>query len=233
MSDPVTLEKSSTTAIIRMDDGKANALGPDVIAAIDAAINEAEKDRLAIVLAGREGKFSGGFDLNIMGAGGAAASAMVRAGGRLSLRLGRHPGPVVVACTGHAMAMGALLLLSADLRIGSSGPAKIAFNEVAIGTATPLFLLEQARERLSKRHFQRATVQSHVYDSASAIDAGFLDRLVEPDQVIAVATAEADRLATLPRGPFVETRARARRAILDDIEKAIDQDVNDLFGVSA
>jgi enoyl-CoA hydratase len=157
--------------------------------------------------------------------GSSAGRALVVGGGRLSLRLGRHPGPVVAACTGHALAMGAVLLMAADLRIGAGGPYKIGFNEVAIGMTTPLFLIEQARERLSKRHFQRATVQGQVYDPPSALDAGFFDQIVDADRVVEIAIAEATRLAALPRAAFLATRERARGAVLDRIESEIEDDI--------
>ncbi len=232
MADVVSIQTTEKVATIRVDDGKANALGTDVIAAIDAALGEAEKKNLAVVLTGRPGFLSGGFDLAVMGEGGEAGCVMVEAGGRLSLRLGRHPAPVVVACSGHAVAMGAILLLSADLRIGARGKYKIGFNEVAIGTATPNFLIEQARERMSKRHFVRATVQSQIYDPESAVDAGLLDDLVDEDRLLEVAQGEAERLADLPRQPFVDTRRRARGEVLDRIERLIGSDVRGLFGMT-
>jgi enoyl-CoA hydratase len=225
MPHPVTVETSDSVAVIRMDDGKANAISPAMLESLGEALDHAERDRLAVVLAGRDGRFSGGFDLGVMKEGGGAGRALVVGGGRLSLRLGRHPGPVVAACTGHALAMGAVLLVAADLRIGADGPYKIGFNEVAIGLTTPLFLIDQARERLSKRHFQRATVQAQVYDPPGALDAGFFDQIVDADRVVEIAVAEATRLAALPRQAFVATRERARGAVLDRIEAEIESDV--------
>lgn len=230
MTDAVSLEIRDGVALLRVDDGKANAMSPAVLAAMAAAIDVAAADRRAVVLAGRDGRFSAGFDLDVMRSGAAAARDLVTAGGRMSLRLGRHPAPVVAACTGHALAMGAVLLMSCDLRIGARGAFKIGFNEVAIGLTTPLFLLEQARERMSKRHFQRAVVQAEIYDPAAALDAGFLDQLVDADRVVDTAVAEAARLAALPREAFVATRRRARGAVLDGIEAGLGSDVAGLVG---
>ncbi len=225
MSEIVSFEVSDSVALLRLDDGKANAISPALLEAINQHLDKTERDGLAVVIAGREGKFSGGFDLNVMREGGAVGRALVTGGGRLSLRLGRHPGPVVAACTGHALAMGAVLLMACDLRIGADGPFKIGFNEVAIGMTTPLFLLEQARERMSKRHFHRAVVQAEIYAPGAALDAGFFDQIVSPEKVVEVATAEAARLAAMPREAFVSTRARARAAVPDQIEAGIDADI--------
>lgn len=225
MPKPVTTEVSESVALIRMDDGKANAIGPAMLESLGEALDHAAQERLAVVLAGRDGRFSAGFDLGVMKEGSSAGRALVVGGGRLALRLGRHPGPVVAACTGHALAMGAVLLMAADLRIGAGGPYKIGFNEVAIGMTTPLFLVEQARERLSKRHFQRATVHGQVYDPPGALDAGFFDQIADADRVVEVAIAEATRLAALPRTAFLATRERARGAVLDRIESEIEDDI--------
>lgn len=234
MAKSVSFEENDAVAVVRIDDGKANALGPDLMQAIGAALDEAEEKRLAVLLLGRQGRFSAGFDLGVMTTGGPAAGRdMVEMGGRLSLRLGRFPAPVVIGCGGHALAMGAVLLLSADLRIGVDGAFKIGFNEVSIGMTTPLFLLEQARERMSKRHFVRATAQSQIYHPASAVDAGFLDRVVDAEQLETTALVEAQRLAALPRKAFFTTRSRARGAILDEIEAGLKDDVAGLMSTAA
>jgi enoyl-CoA hydratase len=136
---------------------------------------------------------------------------------------------VVIGCTGHALAMGAVLLTSADSRIGAQGEFKIGFNEVAIGMATPVFLLEFARARLSKRHFLRATVQAEIYDPSGAVDAGFLDRVVQPERVFEEAIAEAVRLAKLPRAAYLRTRSLAFGKSLDEIEATLEADMAGAF----
>lgn len=234
MTDPVSYDSSGRVAILRLDDGKVNALGHAVIDALDAGLARAEAEGAAVLLTGRPGCFSAGFDLGVVRDGGPAeASALVTAGARLAVRMARHPAPVVVACTGHALAMGAVLLLAGDLRIGARGDFRVGFNEVAIGMTTPLFLLDLARERLSKRHLQRATVHAEIYTPDAAVDAGFLDRVTEPDGAAGAALAEAERLAALPREPFVATRARALAPTLDHIEATLDEDLAGAFGRAA
>jgi len=230
MSDPVSLESSGGVAIVHLDDGKANALSPAVIEALGKALDQAEEAGQAVVLTGRPERFSAGFDLGVMRDGGPdAARALVAAGARLALRVARFPAPVVIACNGHALAMGAVLLVAADTRIGTEGEFKIGFNEVAIGLTTPLFLVELARARLSKRHFLRAVVQSEVYAPADATDAGFLDRAVAADALLDVAVGEAERLAKLPRAAYLRTRARAWGAVLDEVEGSLESDLAGAF----
>ena len=186
------------------------------------------------MLVGRPGRFCAGFDLGVMREGGpSAAKELVTGGARLALRLARHPGPVVIACTGHALAMGAVLLTVADSRIGALGDFKIGFNEVAIGMATPVFLVEFARGRLSNRHFLRATVHAEIYDPTGAVDAGFLDRAVEPDRVLDEAIAEAERLAKLPRAAYLRTRSSVVAKRLEEIEATLEADMAGAFPSSS
>jgi enoyl-CoA hydratase len=231
MSDAVSYEDRGDVAVVRLDDGKANALSPAVLAAINSALDQAQEAKQAVLLTGRPGRFSAGFDLGVMREGGPdAAVAMVCAGAELAIRIARFPAPTIIACTGHALAMGAVLLTAADTRIGSEGDFKIGFNEVAINMTTPIFLLELARERISKRHFFRAVVQAEIYEPASAVDAGFFDAVAPAEQVFDQALAKAFALAKLPRGPYVRTRALARSATLELIESNLKENVAGGFG---
>lgn len=229
MSDSVQYELSGDTAILRIDDGKANALGPSVIGALRDGLTRAEKEAAAVVLTGREERFSAGFDLGVLRKGSDAARGLVIGGAELAVHVARHPAPVVIACSGHALAMGAVLLLAADLRIGAYGAFKIGFNEVALGMAPPIFLAEFARERLSKRHLQRATVQAEIYAPEAAVDAGFLDRVVDPHDLLAAALEEAGRLAQLPRAAFARTRRILREEMLERIEATLADDIARAF----
>ena len=218
---PATTEIRDGLAVVRMDDGKANAISFAMLDALGAALDAAEKEARGVVLLGRPGRFSGGFDLAVMNGGGEAVVRLVSAGGRLALRLYELPLPVVIGCTGHALAMGAVLLCAADLRIGAAGSSKIGLNEVAIGLTLPVFASELARERLSKRHLQRATALAEIYDPAGAVDAGFLDRAVPPEQVEAAALEAAASLAALPAQAHALTKRALRQAALATVRASL------------
>ena len=226
MSDTVTFEPSESVATIRLDDGKANALSPAVLASVNEALDRAEKARLAVLITGRPNRFSAGFDLGVMREGGpAAAKDMVVSGAKLALRIARFPAPVVIASNGHALAMGAVLLMAADTRVGCEGDFKIGFNEVAIGMTTPIFLAEMARARMPVTEYFRGIVQSEIYSPDRAVTAGFYDKLASADDLLAVGLAEAERLAKLPRGAYVRTRETARGAALNFIEETMEDDI--------
>jgi enoyl-CoA hydratase/carnithine racemase len=225
-ANTVVYELSNAVAVLRVDDGKANAFSFDLIDALHAAFDRAEKEAKAIAWIGRAERFSGGFDLGVMRGGDVAAVAkLVQAGGRLALRVYESPLPVVIGCTGHALAMGAVALLAADLRIGPLGDWKIGLNEVAIGMTLPTFATELAHDRLSVRHRQRAEVLAETYDGAGAVDAGFLDRAVPVGEVEAVAIAEAAKLGELHRGAHHATKLRVRRTAIEVLRKSLDEDL--------
>lgn len=213
-TEAVRYELEKTVAVVRLDDGKANALSPELIAAIQRALDRTEREAHALLLVGRPRRFSGGFDLTVMRQGAETVRSLVTAGAELALRLYGFPRPVVAACTGHAIAMGALLLLCADARLGTEGDFKIGLNEVANGMTLPVFGVELARDRLSKRHLARATLTSEMYAPAAAVDAGFLDRVTGADVLFSESFAEAERLGALDSAAFARTKRRLRTATI-------------------
>jgi enoyl-CoA hydratase len=224
MTDIVRYEVEGGVATISMDDGKANALSPTMFAALGEAFDRAEADDAVLVLAGRPGIFSGGFDLKVLQAGGPEGQAMLRSGFLLAERMLRFPAPVVVACTGHAIAMGLFLVQSADYRIGADGEFRVTANEVAIGLSLPQAAIELLRLRVTPSHLQRAANLAEVYSPAAATDAGLLDVVVAPDAVIESAQEKARELATLDRSAHVSTKLRLRRQTLDALRAATDRD---------
>jgi enoyl-CoA hydratase len=217
-------------ALLEMDDGKANALSPDMIRGVHAALDRAEKEAAAVAWLGRPGRFSGGFDLATMRAGPEAVRGLVSAGAELFVRIYRHPGPVVVGCTGHAIAAGALALLAADWRVGTRGAFQIGLNEVAIGMTLPLFGVEMARHRLSKRHLVRATTQAELYAPDAALDAGYLDAVVDPDALAEETWAAAQRLAGLRQPALAGTKERVHGDVCRRIEASLESDMRSLTG---
>jgi enoyl-CoA hydratase len=228
MTDPgalPTYELVDGIAVITLDDGKANVFSNAVLEALEGLTDRAETDHArALVLVGRPGRFSAGFDLGEMTSGVEQMRALVSRGARWWLRIYGLGLPTVAACTGHALAGGAITLLSCDVRIGADGPAKIGLNEVAIGMPLPKFAVELARERLLKSHFPTAILGA-TYDPAGACAAGYLDRVVPAESVLDEAMAEARRLGELRTGAVARTKANARHAMIDAVAAGIDEDM--------
>lgn len=224
MPTRVTYELRDGVAAITMDDGAKNVLSPEMFADINGALDRAQADRAAVLFAGREGVFSAGFDLRVLGGGGADARLLVKAGFELSERMLSFPAPIVIACTGHAIAMGAFLVLSGDYRVGAAGAYKIRANEVAIGITMPFFGVEICRQRLAPAHFHRVVINSETYDPEGAVAAGFLDRAVPPSELHAAALDKVAELAQLNFDVHTATKLRARGPALKAIRSAIEAD---------
>jgi enoyl-CoA hydratase len=204
-------------AVLSIDDGKANAVSHSFLDSLEESLQRALEEASAVVLAGRDGVFSAGFDLNEFKKGPEATEALVVKGGQRLTDLFTHPQPVVAACTGHAIAAGALLLLACDTRIGAAGDFKIGLNETAIGMTLPLFGPALAKARLSPRHLTLAVTQSHFYDPDLAVEAGFLDRTAPAADVVDVAIAEAARLGELPAEAYAGNKIGIRREVAETI----------------
>jgi enoyl-CoA hydratase len=222
---PVSYQHSGPVALITMNDGKANALGPAMLVGLNKALDRAEANGAVVVLTGREGTFCAGFDLDVLRGGGRDADDMIRAGFELAARLLSFPTPVVIGCSGHAVAMGAFLLLSADYRIGITGPYRITANEVAIGKPMPQTAIEISRPRLSPSHLERAISLAEIFSPDEAVVAGFLDRVVEPSSLSEHITATAINLAKLDLRAHAASKRRVRNEALTSITAAIEIDL--------
>ena len=231
-SDLVTYSLEDKVAVVTMNDGKANALSQPMIEALLAALARAEQEAGAMVLAGRPDRFCAGFDLRVMMSSPEAATTLLRSGSNLFMKFYVAKLPLVIACTGHALAGGALVVLTGDCRIGAAGAYKLGLNEVSIGLPVPVLAMELARDRLSKRALVHATLLAQIYDPEGALAAGYLDTVVPADEVLAKARAEAARLAALPATAFRATKQRLRGATIDHITRTLDADMQTLLSPS-
>jgi enoyl-CoA hydratase len=220
----VAYELAESIATVTMDDGKVNALSLPMLAELNAAFDRAVADGATVVFTGRPGVFSAGFHLPTLTGGGEDSVELLIGGFELSYRLLSFPTPVVIAATGHALAMASFLLLSADYRLGPDTDSKIGANEVAIGMTMPFTAVEICRYRLAPAHFHRAVITAEIYRPASAVEAGFLDRVVPVAEVAAAAQEVAVRLSSLDASAHRHTKLRAREQMLAAMRAGIETD---------
>ena len=214
-------------AHITLDDGKANVLSPTMLNELNGAFDRAEHTNAVVVLSGRPGLFCGGFDLHVMREGGRNASLMLGAGFDLAQRILAFRSPVVVACSGHAVAMGAFLVLSGDFRIGIDGPYRIVANEVAIGMTMPYGIVELCRQRLTPSHLSRVLSLAEEFSADAAVEAGFFDQVVGQEQLMESAHAKAVELSKLDRTSYAATKLRIRSAALTAIRIGFERDASE------
>lgn len=224
MTELVNYQLDDGIATLTLDNGKVNAITPDLIAAFHRALDQSEQDAAVVVVTGKPGILSGGYDLKIMMSGPENAIALVALGSALTRRMLAHPYPIVVACPGNAVAKGAFLLLAADYRIGIEGPFVIGLNEVQIGMTMHHAGIELARDRLNKVAFQRSVVSAEMFTPQGAKEAGFLDQVVAPEELASAALAVAQRLKKLNMRAHAKTKLKARKALLETLDWAIESD---------
>jgi enoyl-CoA hydratase len=224
MSDLVAYQLDDGVATLTLSNGKVNAISNEVIAAFNAALDQAEKDRAVVIITGQPGILSGGYDLKIMTSGPQAALELVAQGSTLARRMLSHPFPIVVACSGHAVAKGAFLLLSGDYRIGVEGPFSIGLNEVQIGMTMHNAGIELARDRLNKSAFGRSVINGEMYDPKGAVQAGFLDKVVSPEELTETARTVALQLKKINMKAHHQTKLKVRKDFLETLDKAIELD---------
>jgi enoyl-CoA hydratase len=221
MAEAVTYALEGRIARITMDDGKVNVFSIPLLRALHDAFDRAESDGAVVVLEGREGYFSAGFDLKVLGGARQDVLEILTLGATLAERVLSFPTPVLAVCTGHAYPAGAFLLLSADLRIGVSGPFRIGLNEVRIGMTLPWFAIEIARQRLTPAAFDRTVVNATMFSPTGARTAGFLDLVVPADQLAAAGRAVAEDLTGLDFRAHAATKLRARAGAIAAVRQAV------------
>jgi enoyl-CoA hydratase len=222
--DLLTTDLSDGVRTITMDDGRVNAFSVPMLEAVHSALDEAEEEGSIVVLRGREGVFSAGFDLKSIAE---RTNEMLGLGARLVERLFSFPRPVISACTGHGIAMGGFTLLASDLRIGTAGDFNIGLNEAVIGLVIPRFGIAVAGHRLSRRWHDRLILTGELISPPDALAAGFLDRLAEPGEEFEAGVAEAVTAARATNeqahhGIKLRGRAAALEAIRDGLEPGED-----------
>jgi enoyl-CoA hydratase len=225
MADLTTYALADGVATIALDDGKANALSIAMLKSIHADLDRAESDGAVVILTGRPGYFSAGFDLRVFREEPENIVEMLILGATLCERLLSFPRPVLVAAPGHAIAAGSFVALSADLRIIVDGPFKVGLNEVQIGLTMPLFVVELARSRLNPAHFHRAVVNAKMYEPATAVGAGFFDEAVPAEEFLLRVQEGAAELAGLNADAYSATKERARGATVEVVRAAIDSEL--------
>lgn len=229
MSDLISYQLEDGIATLTLNNGKVNAISPDVIAAFNTALDRAEQDRAIVIITGQPGILSGGYDLKVMTSGPQNAINLVAAGSNLARRMLAHPFPIIVACPGHAVAKGAFILLSSDYRIGVEGPFSIGLNEVQIGMTMHHVGIELARDRLRKSAFHRSVINGEMFDPAAAVDAGFLDKVVPAEQLLATAQAAAQQMKKINMTAHKNTKLKVRKALLETLDAAIEMDKQHLM----
>jgi len=223
MTDLATLKKEKDVSVITLDDGKVNVFSPSMIEQLNVLLDDVPEDQGSLMIQGKEGMFSAGFDLKVMQEGDAEAmSKMVSSGFRLLARVFSFPRPVVAACSGHAIALGAFMLCCADYRVGVKGEFIVQANETRNNMSIPTPILEISKSRISKAHWYRAILNGEAYNIEDSIEAGYMDEVVEISNLTDRAMEVANDLASLGHPYYKITKELDQKETLDRVLSTID-----------
>ena len=225
MTDLVTLKIDETVAEITMDDGKANVLSHAMFDQLNEAFDVAEKEKTIVILRGRDGLFSGGFDLKELSKGPREALELTSRGSRFARRILSFSTPVIGLSTGHCIAMGAFLMLACDYRVGVQGQFKIGLNETLIGMTMHDFGIELARYRIPLNYFSRSVINAELYTPSNAIEAGFYDAVIKVESMETNISEITQNFKNLNMTAFVGTKLKSRRSLLETLDECIENDM--------
>ena len=228
MTDQIaTLTTEGDVSIITLNDGKANVFSPEMSSTVSNLLDQVPGDKGSLVITGRPGIFSAGFDLKIISSGDAdAVAAMVKAGFTLLARIYNFPRPVIAACSGHGVALGAFLLCCADYRIGAKGQFIVQANETRNNMSIPAPILEISKSRIAKTHWYRAILNAEAYPVENAIEPGYLDEVTDAENLMNRAMEVANDLATLGHPHYKITKDLDQKETLKRIRDAIGENTS-------
>jgi enoyl-CoA hydratase len=223
MSDRIaTLTSKDDISIITLDDGKANVFSPKMIQDVNQCLDKVPTESGALIITGREGMFSAGFDLKIISAGDIQATMdMSLSGFKLLSRIFSFPRPILAACSGHGIALGTFLLCCCDYRVGVKGDFMIGANEMRTNMVIPIPILELISHRVSASHKYRAILGAEMYSIESGLEAGLIDEVVDPENLMETAMLKAKDLATMGHPSYTLTKELLIREPLQKINNAI------------
>ena len=224
--EKLTYAYKDGVAILTLDDGKANALGTQTWGELNEALDKAEKEDAIVIITGREGMMSGGFDLKEMKSGPQDAMELTSEGSKFARRVMAYPRPVIMAAPGHTIAMGAFLALACDYSMIKAGNYKVGLNETLIGMTMHNFGIEMGRYHLAKNYFNRCVINGEIFDPKGAMHAGFFDRVVPEEQWPMAIPMAGQMFGQLNPKAFRETKVRSRKEIFKILDQAIADDLD-------
>ena len=215
MTNFATLEKFDDVSVLSLDDGKVNVFSIEMLEAINNCLDEVPKDSGALVIRGKEGIFSAGFDLKTFSSGDMdKISKMSDLGMRFMYDIFTFPRPVVAALTGHTIAMGLFVACGCDYRIGMKGEFVAQANEVRNNMDIPTSIMQIAASRISKKHAYSVLLHADPYPFTEAVEAGMIDELVDETAFESRVMEKATDLATLGHPHYEKTK---NAYIADDV----------------
>lgn len=222
MSEPrslLTIETHETVTVVRLDDGKANTLSRPMVTTLLETAQSLADGAGGIVVTGQGRFFSAGLNLGeVVSMDREALGDFIDLFERMALAWLSLPRPVVAAVNGHAIAGGAVLMMTADVRLMAAGEARTGFTEVPLGIALPQVVHALARLHMAPGATHRVLLGGETFGPDEARTVGMIDRVVAPEALLSEAMSTAARLARSPGKAYATTKAALRLSARQAIE---------------
>lgn len=223
MEKLATLESKDDVSIITIDDGKANVFSKNMIDAFNECLDNVPTDKGSLIITGREGMFSAGFDLKVISSGDIEKIRdMTLNGFKLLARIFSFPRPVLAACSGHGIALGTFLLCCCDYRIGIKGEYMVGANEMRTNMVIPTPILELIKFRVTQSYKYRAVLGGEMFALEDATKTGIIDEITESNNLMNTAMEKAKDLSTMGNPSYSLTKELFIAETLKKINDAID-----------
>lgn len=172
----MTLMLHDNVAVLQLDNGKANAMNPELLQALEAGLDAFDSGPgHALVLTGYDRFFSAGLDLiTVSTLDRAAMGSFMAHFERLMTRVFHCPRPVVAAVNGHAVAGGCILAAQADWRVLARGKVNYGTNETQLGVGLPPAALEPFRNGFHPAAVIRGLLLGELFQPEQALELGLV-----------------------------------------------------------
>lgn len=216
----ITLENQGKIHVIRLNNGVTNAISPDMIDDLDAALETAKEEAAGLVLFGGEKFFSMGFDLpTLMGLARNDLETFYHRFNQVILTLFTLPMPTCCAMVGHAVAGGTILALGCDYRMAAA-EKKLGLNEIKLGLPVPYLADLILRHTISDRAATELTYGGNFIVAADARQMGLVDDIYPQPDLERKAIEKVSQIAEYPQAAFAATKANHVEAIRLAYEKS-------------
>ena len=217
-----TLKKEEDISILTLDDGKANVFSAEMSKQVNDCLDQVETEKGCLIITGKEGMFSAGLDLKTIQSGDVDKIMKMSTNAfKLLARIFSFPRPVIAACSGHGIALGTFLLCCCDYRIGVKGDFMLGANEMRTNMVIPIPILELIKFRVNNSHKYRAVLGAEMYTLEQAIEAGLIDEVVDPKDIMKAAKEKAKDLQTMGHPSYSITKELFIAEPMSKINKAM------------
>jgi len=226
----IETSEQAGVAVLRMADGKVNAMSIDFCAAVTTKFEQLLPAR-AVVLTGTGRIFSAGVDLlRLLDGGPDYIRQFLPALSTMLAAVFTHPKPVVAAINGHAMAGGCVLACAADRRIMARDAGRIGVTELLVGVPFPAAAMEIMRRATAPQYFEDAILSGATYNPPEAVARGLVHDIVDPHELLDRAIDAANTLAALSPPAFAITKRQARGPAVERLQRAdVDADIDRIW----